>query len=231
MKSWLVLLLAGVIAARAHDPYEITSVVYVQSNRIELFLEMEFPAAMTLAGLEPSRSVAAETQFENGLPQLKQFVGGLFEITAGNNVVQAMQTNVELGVELHIRGRLELVLTDYRPLRFVPRGLRIRPDSPYGVSLTVLDMVNKKVLGQTALFADSPAAEFPSDTAVATPLADPTLAVVATREPARVVPQTNESPAASEPGVQHQSRLPVAVVIIGGVSALLIAWRWSNSRA
>jgi len=223
-----VLLLS--VSAQAHDPYEITSVVYIQSNRIELFMEMEFPTGMTLAGLVPSREVAAETQFEAGLLQLKNFAGGLFEITAGNNVVQPLQTNVELGVEMHIRGKVEFALTDYRPLRFVSRGLRAVPDVPYGVSLTVLDMVNQKVLGQAALFADSPAAEFPAAGPTTTPLAQPTLAVPKATESRVVVAETSLPPAGGDARAIRRSRLPMTVLILGAVIAVLAAWRWSNSR-
>jgi hypothetical protein len=224
----LVLLSTG--SARAHDPYDLTAVVYVRSNVIELFLEMEFPAGMTLAGLKPTRDVAAETQFEAGLPQLKNLAGGLFEITAGNNAVQPLSTNVELAVEMHIRSRVEFALTDYRPLRFVPRGLKAAPDVPYGVSLTVLDMVNQEVLGQSALFADSPAAEFPTTDPASHRLAQPTLAVRRPAEPPVVVAETNAPSADDNVTKPAQARWPMALVMIGAVAAVVVAWQWSNSR-
>ena len=223
-------MLLGAASLEAHDPYEITSVVYVRSNMIELFIEAEFPTGLTLAGLTPTRDVAAETQFEAGLPQLKNFAGGLFEITAGNNPVQPLSTNVELGVELHIRGRVELASTDYRPLRFVPRGLKAVPDVPYGVSLTVLDIVNQKVLGQSVLFADSPPAEFPATESLIQ-LAQPTLAVRKPVEPPGIAIQTNESSATRNEGARRQFRWPVAVLIIGAVVGLVVAWLRSNARA
>jgi hypothetical protein len=149
-------------SARAHDPYEITSVVYLQSNRIELFVELEFPTGMTLAGQKPTRDVATLSQFEAALPQLRKLAGGFYDFTAGNHVVPALATNVELGVEDHIRFRVDYATTPHRPLRFVARGLGGNADeNPYGASLTVLDMVHKKVLGQTTLFAASAPAEFP----------------------------------------------------------------------
>lgn len=222
-----MLLSIGVV--RAHDPYEISVVAYVRSNVIELFLEMEFPAGMTLSGLTPTRDVAAETQFEAGLPRLKDFAGGLFRITAGNHVVQPLRTNVELGVELHIRGRVEFALTDYRPLRFDPLGLKAVTDVPYGISLTVLDMVNQKVLGQSALFADSPPAEFPA-TNLPAPLAGPTLAVARSNKPV-VTSETNPPLVSGVVEARHPSRLPIAVILVGAVVAVLVAWQRSNSRA
>lgn len=157
------LIVMGFVATvAAHDPYEITSVAYIHSNRIELFVEMEFPTGMTLAGQKPVRDVAVLTQFESALPRLRELAGNFFNLTAGNNVVLPLSTNVELGVEDHIRFQVEFKPTPYRPLRFVARGLGAESsESPYGTSLTVLDMVNQKVLGQTTLFAGSPTAEFP----------------------------------------------------------------------
>lgn len=148
--------------ARAHDPYEITSVVYVRSNIIELFVEMEFPTGMTLAGQKPVRDVAVLSQFESALPRLRELAGIFFNLTAGNNAVLPLATNVELGVEDHIRFRVDYAPTPYRPLKFVARGLGANAsENPYGTSLTVLDMVNQKVLGQATLFAGIPTAEFP----------------------------------------------------------------------
>jgi len=175
---------------RAHDPYEITSVAYLYSNRIELFMEMEFPTGMTLAGQKPVRDVAVLSQFEAALPRLRELAGGFYEFTAGNNAVQPLSTNVELGVEDHIRFRMEFASTQYRPLRFVAHGLGTDAnENPYGTSLTVLDMVNQKVLGQTTLFAATPTAEFPPritesvETGTAAIETNPAVATIATPTP------------------------------------------------
>jgi hypothetical protein len=150
-----------VASAKAHDAYEITSVVYLQTNRIELFVEMEFPTAMKLAGLTPTREVAVLSQFEAGLPRLREAAGNFYEITAANNVIHPLSTKVELVVDDHIQFRVEFASTPHRPLHFTARPLRtLAEQGGYGASLTVLDMVNKKVLGQTTLFADSAVAEF-----------------------------------------------------------------------
>jgi hypothetical protein len=223
-------MLLSIGSARAHDPYELTAVMYIRSNVVELFIEAEFPTGMTLAGLTPTRDVAAETQFEAGLSQLKNFAGGLFEITAGNNVIQPLSTNVELAVEMHIRGKVEFALTDYRPLRFVPRGLKAVPDAPYGVSLTVLDMVNQKVLGQSALFADSPPAEFPVADLATTTVAQPTLAVRKPDEPPMITETTAPS-ATGNVGARVRARWPMGVLLLGAVVAILVAWQRSSSRA
>jgi hypothetical protein len=169
--------------ARAHDPYEITSAVYVRSNVIELFIEMEFPAGMKLAGIEPVRDVAVVAQFEKAQPQLTALAGSFFTFTAGNNKVAALTTNVALGVEDHIQLKVEFAATLLRPLQFTARGLQNVVESPYGTSLTVLDMVNQKVLGQTTLFADSPRAEFPPPPPEASAPTAPAMAANPSPEP------------------------------------------------
>src|SRR5688572_26852362 len=75
------------LPALAHDPFEINSVAYLYSNRIEIFVELEFPTGMTLAGQKPVRDVAALSQFEAALPQLRELAGRFYDLTAGNNVV------------------------------------------------------------------------------------------------------------------------------------------------
>lgn len=164
MKTAILTWLGGLLlfSAWAHDPYEITSVAYIYSNRIELDMEMEFPTGMQLAGQKPVRDVAALSQFEVALPQLRELAGAFYTFTAGNNVVLPLATNVELGVEDHIKFQVEFAPSPYRPLKFVAHGLgNASSENPYGSSLTVLDMVNQKVLGQTTLFAATPTAEFP----------------------------------------------------------------------
>lgn len=163
MRTALLLSLALLFAAsaKAHDAYEITSVVYLQTNRIEMFAEMEFPTAMKLAGLNPTKDIAVLSQFEAGLPRLLEAAGNFYEITAVNNIVQPLSTNVELVVDNHIRLHVEFANTSHRPLRFAARSLKaLAEQGGYGASLTVLDMVNKKVLGQTTLFADATTMEF-----------------------------------------------------------------------
>ena len=135
--------------------------MYLQTNRIELFAEMEFPTAMKLAGLNPTKDVAVLSQFEAGLPRLLEAAGNFYEITAANNIIQPLSTNVELVVDDHIKFYVEFTSTPYRPLRFTARSLKtLAEQGGYGASLTVLDMVNKKVLGQTTLFADATTMEF-----------------------------------------------------------------------
>lgn len=173
-------------SAQAHDPYEISSAIYLQTNRIELFVEMEFAAGMKLAGLTPTKDVAVLSQFEAGQARLLDAAGSFYEITAANNLIQIVSTNVELGVEDHIRFHVEFANTAHRPLRFVARSLKSLADQGgFGASLVVLDMVNKKVLGQTTIFADSPTMEFTvtNQAHAQSPTAVTTAASVPTNDP------------------------------------------------
>ncbi len=216
--------LVAIGVCHAHDPYEISSVVYLRSNQIELFIEMEFPTGMMLAGEKPSRDLDAQSQFEAAVPGLEQLAGGLFEFTAGNHALVALRTNVVLGVEDHIQCKVEYASTDYRPLRLVQRGLRGVSDSGYGISLTVLDMVNQKVLGQTTLFADSIAAEFPPDLAGANSniAAAPTLAVSETTESqVEVAPHAAaKTPESRRP----KGWLTVAIALVIGLGFGSLLW-------
>lgn len=220
-----------ILRAFAHDPYEITSVAYIYSNRIELFVEMEFPTGMKLAGLTPTRDVSALSQFESAQTQLRELAGKFFEFTAGNNVVLPLRTNIGLGVEDHIRFQLEFAPTPHRPLQFAARGLRGANDSPYGTSLTVLDMVNRKVLGQTTLFADSATAEFSS----ATNIAATPQPVQTSSEPTNDLPI---NPLATNPTMPESSAkisprrpyayLVLALALIAGTVTIL---RWLNQKS
>jgi len=231
MKHWLVLLFASVLVAKAHDPFEIASVVYIQSNRIEILMEMEFAAGMILSRLEPSRNVSAEDQFESARPRLEQFVGGLFEITAGSNAVLPLRTNVQLGVEAHIRGQLEFALTDYRPLRFSAPGLRAVPDAPYGIWLTVLDMVNKKVLGQTILFADLTPANFPEAVSERNSSGGVSLPATKSDETQFASAVANNPFEGAETNGRQKARMALAVIIFAAGAMVLAVWRRLRARS
>jgi len=228
--------------ALAHDPYEITSVVYVYSNRIDLFVEMEFPTGMRLAGLEPDREVSPARQFETAQTALKDLAGNFFTFTAGNNAVLPLRTNLELGVEDHIRIQMEFAPTPYRPLQFTADGLQNIVDSASGTSLTVLDMVHQKVLGQTTLFADSQRAEFPPPTASSISVSAPALETNSTPQitVSATSPDPNPPPAiAAEdeaaPKLFSVRRAFMLVVVILGIAIFVLGIhavkRKSDSKA
>ena len=217
----LILLVLSITPVQAHDPYEISSVVYLQTNRIELLVEMEFPTGMRLAGLTPTKDVAVLSQFDAGQTRLFEAAGSFYEITAANNVIQPLSTNVELGVEDHIRFHVEFANTPHRPLHFAARSLKaLAEQGGYGASLTVLDMVNKKVLGQTTIFADSPAMEFSVTNQIqhsATIAAvDPTI-TAAINSPAKIMSVLDTS--ASLP--PSSSRLWLWLAVAAGIALII----------
>ena len=223
MKYFAAIVFTGliVLSVKAHDPYEISSVIYIQTNRIELLVEMEFPTGMRLAGLTPTKDVAVLSQFEAGQTKLFEAAGSFYEITAANNVIQPLSTNVELGVEDHIRFHVEFANTTHRPLRFVARSLKSLADQgSYGASLTVLDMVNKKVLGQTTLFADSPTMEFsvtnPIQHSATIAAVAPTIAV-ATNSPAKIT-SVLDTPTSLPPS---SSRLWLWLAVAAGIALII----------
>ena len=216
------LILAAVITATAHSAYEITSIVYLHSNRIELLMEVEFPTGMRLAGVPP-REASPSSQFETALPQLRAAAGAFFQFMAGDNVVPALRTNVELGVENHIRLGLEYASTSYRPLRFAAPGLRpLAEQGPYGVALTVLDLVHQKVVGQSRLFADSPAAEF-SPLSSTTNSPPPTAAPRLQQSSSNAV-QTAIIPPSETPSAPTERLNVVPWLVLSGLALGVILW-------
>jgi len=147
----------------AHDPYEISSTIRIESNRTTVEVEMEFNTAMTLIGVPRSRErVDQGALFQSKLAELRQQAARFFEVASGSEALTATGTNVTLGVENHVKFDLEFPPTQ-TGLKLNATGLKsLGEQGPFGVGLTVLDLVNMKVLGQSTLFAANPVAEFAS---------------------------------------------------------------------
>lgn len=231
----MLLALFLTLTAHAHDPYEITSVASLHSNRIELLIELEFPTALKLAGIEPQPPAPLISQLEAAQSQLRQLAGSFFDFTAGQHVVPPRQTNVVLATEDHIHFQLEFAPTAHRPLRFSARGLANVADSSYGTTLTVLDMVNQKVLGQTTLFANSPPADFPPRTSIAAvddAESEPHNETTTTTDnPADTVAAPAIAPALPSPAAPlRASRLTFLLVIgCGAIAFIFLAARRSRN--
>jgi hypothetical protein len=220
----LALMLGCATRTLAHDPFEITCTVYSRSNRVEVFAEMEYRAAMLLAGADAAalagRDVA--TEFQSHLPSLIRAAGGLLALSADNSPLVALRTNVTLEVENHIRFALDYPEANSRTLTASAPGLaRIAADGGYGVNLTVLDMVNQKVLGQTVLFADTPSATF-APAPVSTPPPPARQAVTKLAEPVPAVSQV-ETAAEKEPSPVAVISWPVILCAVV-VACLALAW-------
>lgn len=144
----------------AHDPYEITANVRIETNRTAVEIEMEFNTAMLLVG-GPRATAAQQTAwFQTKLPELQQAAARFFELGDADGALVASGTNVTLGVENHVKLNLEFPRA-HGGLKLHATAVKsLGAHGPYGVSVTVLDMVNLKVLGQSVLFSNSAAAEF-----------------------------------------------------------------------
>lgn len=156
----LLLLLTCGWSAKAHDPYEIVSTAYLRGDRLDVEVLMEFSAAALLAG-EDARSTELEPteRFLHLQPQLQKEAAEFFRVVAGDEALPLTSATVTLGVEDHVRFNLTFPAPPSTSLRFDAPGLGLLEDSgPYGTTLTVLDMVNSRVLGQNVLRSTADAA-------------------------------------------------------------------------
>ena len=173
----------------AHDPYEITTEIRLETNLTRVEIEMELAAAISLASMErPNDTTDVPSLFTKALPELQRQAGGFLQLGSAGVQITATRTNVSLGVENHVKFSLQFPVVR-GGLRVNAAGLKsLGPQGPFGTTVTVLDLVNMKVLGQSVLFPDSPVAQF--DPAVKTEA----VAAVASKSPE--APATNPAPTA-----------------------------------
>jgi hypothetical protein len=216
------LLLATAVSSHAHDPYEITATAYLYSNRVDLDVVMEFRTGMRLAGLapRPPAGISNSNWFAGNQAGLQTCAQSFCELQAGGKLLPVKTVATELLVEDHIKLQVTYPPATERPLRFNLAGLRtLAGQGQYGVALTVLDMVNSKVLGQPVIFADEPtlAAQLP------TPTRSEIILPVSTEvagKPAVIASQP-ASPTASSAKQMPGGGLGVSALILG-VAALML---------
>ena len=218
----------------AHDPYEITATAYLQSNRVDLDVVMEFRTGLRLAGVAPQAppGVSTTNWFAENQDAMLTCAKSFCEISSGGKVLPVQSATVALVVEDHVELHVKYPAATERPLRFEAAGLKALAGlGQYGVALTVLDMVNGKVLGQPVLFADAPtlAVEIPA----------PAEAEMISPRP--VVTATATTIGTSPP-VGLDSKIPEAKTtgnlivrgLISGMAALLllgVVWRRNRNRS
>ena len=167
MKRWIkvssLLLLAGFAAplARAHDPYEITATASVLTDRFEVVAVYEYRAARLLAGLGwPTNQIDEAAEFTAMKPALEKAAEIFFQVSARGNNLRANSVTVQLGVENHITFTLGYPAVGTDSIVMAAPGMAtLAPEGQYGVGLTVLDMVRKKVLGQHVFSVANPQAQ------------------------------------------------------------------------
>ena len=224
----LLVLLSLTLSAFAHDPYEISSTVRLETNRTLVEVEMEFNGAMLLAGEPRSREPADQAAlFQAKLPELRRQAGQFFEVGSASGAMVATGTNVTLGVENHVKFDLEYPATR-AGLKLNATGLRTLSErGPFGVSVTVLDMVNMKVLGQPVLFAHSPAAEFaPAVDADAKQV----IQNVITGAPVAAAATTQILAQPEAPAKQGRVMWVFVVLVFFAIVLILLVRRWRAAR-
>src|SRR5262245_29347111 len=117
-------LLIGVVCfsiastAWGHDPFEVTTLVFLQTNRIELQATFARRAAMILAGQKdaPSGVWSGPQEFNAVRPLLVSSAPKLFSIIVGGQPMEAKEADVLQGVEDHVEYRLTYALPARGPL-------------------------------------------------------------------------------------------------------------------
>jgi hypothetical protein len=213
-------------AAQAHDQLEITGTIYLRTNHLELFVEMEGRPARLLAKA-PEASGAEEV-----LARLEARASSLFRIGSGETTLVPTSVAVLPGQEDHLRLRLLFPVPDRGPLKVeAPLLTELAAAGGYGVSLTVLDMVNQRVVGQSVLFADQAAVTFDSGgAAVATGevrRAGTNSSAAVAVKPAPVAANPDSAPNKHAGG----SRRPAAGWLGLALAGIGLAWWWQTRRA
>lgn len=191
---------------------------------------MEFNAAMALIGAPRSHEGAdVATLFQAKLSELREQAGRFVELRSAGQPFTPTGTNVTLGVESHVRFDLDFPATP-SGLKLNAAGLEtLGARGPFGVGVTVLDMVNMKVLGQATLFPNSPEAEF---AAVGSPTTNLASANVATNTSAAFHPAlVQPAPASAEPpksGKASQTFWAFVILVFFGAVLLVLVRRWRS---
>ncbi len=214
------------LPAFAHDPYEITSTIRIETNRTLVEIEMEFNGAMLLAG--GPRSQKPEDQpalFQSKLSELQHQAGQFFEITGVAGSLSASSTNVTLGNENHVKFSLEYPATR-SGLKLNAAGLKsLSEHGPFGTTVTVLDMVNSKVLGQPVLFASNPTADFTPQPATFTPT-NTLAAIPQINIPPATNPITAPTPTSPKPAKVRESVWNFVILGLYGAILVVLLRRW-----
>jgi hypothetical protein len=225
----ILLILSKPFPSFAHDPYEITSTLSLYSNRTELSALMEFRTALLLANQPPPLSSNDVPEiFTSAQPALQHAAEQLFQLHASANELHPDSITVTREVEDHLQFKLSFPVCLGQPLQLKARGLEpLTNQGPYGATVTVLDMVNQKVLGQTVLFAITPAADFaPARAALTQP--SPTIKLAANLTPLNSASaHTVAAPASAAPAITPNplpSRFPLLFLFIFIPLTLLALW-------
>jgi hypothetical protein len=145
-----------------HDPYEITTRVFLCTNSLEVRMTLAAGTAQTLIATNgsPAPTAVGQAELEALRPSLTKCAEEFFRVSSAHHPLIAQETKMTFSVEDHV----EFALSYPRPgpglLRLEAAGLAKLPDNePFGAVLTAVDLVNNRVLGQKLLTARDPAFE------------------------------------------------------------------------
>ena len=93
-------------------------------------------------------------------PALENAAKNFFQVSTAEKNLRADSATAQLGVENHVMFTVEFPAPGAQPVVISVPGLApLAPEGQYGVGLTVLDMVRKKVLGQHVFASANPLAQ------------------------------------------------------------------------
>lgn len=232
--AWLWLWALGILLglnARAHNPYEITGTASVLSNRFEVTAVFEYRAARLLTGRGWATNQVDETlEFAAMKSELESAAGKFFQLSTAGKILPLNSITAELGVENHITLTISYPAIGETPVTISAPGLSVLTDEgQYGVGMTVLDMVRKKVLGQHVFSSANPLAQAtfgPSAETVpaSKPENDSTARTIENKKPNHLSPSVLAEP---KPAQKNPLLWPWFVAAAFGG---LIAWRLSRPK-
>jgi hypothetical protein len=149
------------LLAFGHDPYEITTRVFLRTNSLEVRMTLAAGTAQLLLATNGSPSApATQSDLEAVRPALTKCAAEFLRVSSAGQPLAVQETKMSFSVEDHV----EFVVTYARP---VPGLLRLEAvqfaklpvNEPYGAVLTAVDLAHNLVLGQKLLTARDPAFE------------------------------------------------------------------------
>jgi hypothetical protein len=154
----LLITLAILPRALAHDSFEITATVYLHTNHVELRAIM---LRKTIQHVAENQGVhlldfSIPSERDEAMPSLRAQAPGLFALMCGTNSHRAAQTNVTILEEDHVAFSLIYPATNAAVKLGANLLSHLPADDPYAISITVLDMENNKVVAQTTLNVKNP---------------------------------------------------------------------------
>lgn len=151
---------------RAHDPFSSWTEAHIHDDRIELELSMSRSSALLLLADSAKLAPITLENFPGYEPKLKAIAGELFELSAGNRVLQPVAAGVQPTGTDDVAFRLRYPRPESGPLRFLGFYFDSLVDGHVGT--LVVSLADGTNLGWSPLSVDQPAFEVTLPPAAAT---------------------------------------------------------------